>query len=92
MRGTVRPLDDSTLTVLSGGRKRAPRYHAAVQVIVDRDLCESNALCMEAAPEVFRIGEDDVLEVLDASPDESLRPKVEAAVRACPKMALSLAD
>jgi ferredoxin len=64
----------------------------SVQVIVDRDLCESNALCMEAAPEVFRVGEDDVLEVLDVSPAESLRPKVEAAVRACPKMALSLAE
>ena len=64
----------------------------AVKVIVDRDLCESNALCMDAAPEVFRVGEDDVLEVLDSSPDESLRPKVEAAIRSCPKVALSLAE
>ena len=88
----MRLLSASTLTVLAGGRKQTPRYHAAVQVIVDRDLCESNALCMDAAPEVFRVGEDDVLEVLDSSPDESLRPKVEAAVRACPKMALSLAE
>jgi ferredoxin len=64
----------------------------AVQVIVNRDLCESNALCVDAAPEVFLVGEDDVLEVLDVAPDESLRPKVEAAVRACPKMALSLAE
>lgn len=81
-----------TLTVLAGGRKRAPRYHAAVQVIVDRDLCESNALCMDAAPEVFLVGDDDVLEVLDPSPDEALREKVQAAIRACPKMALSLAE
>ncbi|MFP6580377.1 MAG: ferredoxin, partial [Myxococcota bacterium] len=55
-----------------------------MKVVVDYDLCESNALCMDCAPEVFRVEEDDTLTVLiEAVPDE-LRTKVEEAVRLCP--------
>ena len=35
-----------------------------MKVVVDYDLCEANALCMEACPEVFRVEEDDTLTVL----------------------------
>ena len=38
------------------------------RVVVDFDLCESNALCMEAAPEVFEVRDDDFLYVLDETP------------------------
>lgn len=64
----------------------------AVRVVVDYGRCESNALCMAAAPEVFEVGDDDQLYVLDENPPESLRAKVEAAVKACPKIALSIED
>lgn len=47
---------------------------------------------MAAAPDVFRVDDDDVLHVLDESPDEALRPQVEAAVRSCPLTALTLVD
>ena len=63
-----------------------------MRVVVDWDLCESNALCMAAAPEVFELQDDDTLLVLQETPDESLRPKVEAAVRACPKQAISIQE
>ncbi|MCF7551492.1 ferredoxin [Pseudonocardia sp. WMMC193] len=63
-----------------------------MKVTVDFDLCESNALCMAAAPEVFEVREDDFLYVLDENPPESLRAKVEEAVRACPKAAITLRD
>ena len=60
-----------------------------MKVVVDYDLCESNALCMDCAPEVFRVEEDDTLPVLiEAVPDE-LRTKVEEAVRLCPRQAIS---
>jgi ferredoxin len=65
---------------------------ATVRVTVDWDRCESNALCVEAAPGVFRVGDDDVLDVLQEEPDEELRSQVEAAVRACPMMALAITD
>jgi ferredoxin len=63
-----------------------------MRVIVDFDLCESNALCMGLAPEVFEVRDDDVLYVLDENPPEELRTKVEAAVRTCPKNAISIVD
>ncbi|MCE0767189.1 ferredoxin [Pseudonocardia kujensis] len=61
-----------------------------MKVHVDFDLCESNALCMAAAPEVFEVRDDDFLYILDENPPEELRGKVEEAVRACPKAAISL--
>jgi ferredoxin len=61
-----------------------------MKVVVDYDLCEANALCMQAAPEVFRVEEDDTLTVLVDAPDEALRAKVEDAVRLCPRQAIRL--
>jgi ferredoxin len=61
-----------------------------MRVVVNFDLCESNALCMDAAPEVFEVRDDDFLYVLDEHPPEELRSKVEQAVRACPKQAITL--
>ena len=63
-----------------------------MKVNVDFDLCESNALCMASAPEVFEVRDDDYLYILDENPPEALRPKVEEAVRNCPKAAISIED
>jgi len=63
-----------------------------MRVVVDYDLCESNALCMAAAPEVFEVRDDDLLYVLDERPPEVLREKVLAAVRSCPKNAISIRE
>jgi ferredoxin len=63
-----------------------------VHVIVDFDLCESNALCMEAAPAVFEVRDDDFLYLLDEHPGEDQRAAVELAVRSCPKRAISIED
>ncbi|MCU1499756.1 MAG: subB [Acidimicrobiales bacterium] len=61
-----------------------------MRVVVDFDLCESNAVCMGIAPEVFEVRDDDFLYVLQEEPDESLRAKVEESVARCPKQAISL--
>lgn len=63
-----------------------------MRVVVDWDLCESNGLCMAAAPEVFELQDDDTLLILKETPDESLREKVSDAIRTCPKQAISLTD
>ena len=68
------------------------RYTTCMRVIIDYDLCESNALCMAAAPEVFEARDNDLLYVLQEHPPEALREKVLAAVRACPKAAISIED
>lgn len=63
-----------------------------MKVVVDFDLCESNAVCMGVAPEVFEVREDDFLYILDENPSEALRPKLEEAVRACPRAAIKLVE
>jgi len=61
-----------------------------VKVIVDYDLCEANAVCMDVCPEVFKVDEDDNLHILMEEIPEELRPKVEEAVRLCPRQALRI--
>lgn len=63
-----------------------------MRVVVDYDLCESNAVCMGIEPSVFEVQDDDLLHILQEEPPEELRPKIEEAVRRCPKAALSIED
>lgn len=64
-----------------------------MRVNVDWDACESNALCMAACPEVFEVRDDDFLYLLiEGEIPADLRTKVEAAVKACPKQALSIVE
>jgi ferredoxin len=63
---------------------------AGYTVSADFDLCESNAVCMGIAPEVFEVREDNFLYVLQEHPPEALLDRVREAVESCPKRALSL--
>ena len=63
-----------------------------MRVVVNRNLCESFGVCTGVAPEVYELGDDDVLVILDEHPSDDLRPKVEEAVRLCPKQALSIEE
>jgi ferredoxin len=63
-----------------------------MRVRVDHNLCESNAVCVRLVPEVFEIDDDDRLQLRLERPPESLRARVEQAVRRCPKQALSIID
>ena len=62
----------------------------AWKVVVDFDLCESNAICMGIVPEVFEVRDDNFLYVLDENPPDALREKCDQAVRQCPKQAISI--
>ena len=63
-----------------------------MRIGVDFDTCESYASCMGAAPEVFEVREDGALYILNESPDESLRAKIEDAVRLCPTQSIWIVD
>lgn len=71
---------------------RKTRKGKQMKVVVDYDLCESNAICMQVAPEVFEVRDDDFLYVLNETPDESLREKMTEAVQRCPKQAIKIED
>ena len=59
-------------------------------VVVNRDRCEANQVCMRLAPDVFLVDEQDQLHVLVDTVGEGRRAAVERAVAACPRQALSL--
>ncbi|MFD0900347.1 ferredoxin [Actinomadura sediminis] len=61
-----------------------------MRVIVDYDICDSNGLCAEVAPEIFELDEEDRLRILDERPGPERWGTAEAAARACPKLAIAL--
>ena len=61
-----------------------------MKIVVDFDLCQSNALCVKACPEIFEVRDDGFLYILDETPGEELREKVEQAVEDCPTRAISI--
>jgi ferredoxin len=61
----------------------------AVKVRVDLEMCQSNGECVVVAPEVFELGDDDLLRY-DSEPDEALRERVERAARNCPVQAITV--
>jgi ferredoxin len=62
------------------------------KIVVDYNRCESNARCMQVAPDIFEVRDDDKLYVLNENPPESARDRVIKAVRVCPKQALSIKE
>lgn len=64
----------------------------AFKIVVNFDLCESNAICMDVAPELFEVRDDDFLYVLQDTPADELREKAESAADRCPKQAIALED
>jgi ferredoxin len=59
------------------------------RVRVDPRLCEGHALCIELAPEVFRLDADDVA-TCDPQQADVLWEEVKAAVDACPRGAITI--
>ncbi|MGX9792986.1 ferredoxin [Mycobacterium sp. MMS18-G62] len=61
-----------------------------MRVEVDRDLCESNAVCVGIAPDIFDLGDDDLARVLVDEVPQGRVDEVREAVGLCPKIALKL--
>ena len=63
-----------------------------MKILVDYDLCEANARCMEVAPDIFKVDDEDNLHVLIESPGDDRRAALEEAVRLCPRQAISIQE
>ncbi len=61
-----------------------------MKIVVDFDLCESNAVCMQIAPDLFEVRDDDFLYVLKEQPGDDDRVRVDECVQRCPKQAISI--
>ncbi len=58
-----------------------------MKVVVDADRCEGNGRCVAFAPEVFQMRGDETIVLMEDIP-ESLRIRVEEAIRLCPRQAI----
>lgn len=64
----------------------------AVRVIVDRDRCEGNAVCLGIAPDIFDLDDEDYAVVkLDPIPADR-EQLAEQAIAECPRAALLRGD
>lgn len=61
-----------------------------MKIVVDYALCESNARCIEVAPDICEARDDDNLHVLNDNPPAAARDRVLRAIKICPKHAISL--
>lgn len=61
-----------------------------MRIEVDWMACEANGICAALAPHIFAVNDDEVLEIKVSDVDPADLDAVEAAVRRCPKQALSL--
>lgn len=60
-----------------------------MRVLVDRDRCEGNAFCVNIAPQVFELDDDEYAVVLTDPVPAGQEALAEQAVAACPRAALS---
>ncbi len=63
-----------------------------MRIVVDRDRCEGNAICVGIDPELFQLDEDEYVVVkADVIPEDALE-RAEQAIAECPRAALSRKD
>ena len=60
------------------------------RIMVNRELCESNAECVSLAPAVFALDEEELCVILD--PEGAKDQRILDAARACPVDAITLVD
>lgn len=63
-----------------------------MKLVLDENKCSSLGMCESVAPDVFEVGEEGGLTILNPTPPEDERELMEEAVEACPTGALSIED
>jgi len=64
----------------------------AMRIKADFDLCESNAICVGMAPDIFDLDDDDYLVILKDEVPEGREEELRQVVANCPKSALSIEE
>lgn len=64
-----------------------------MKIIVDRQRCDGNGVCMGIAPEVFDVDDNLYLHVAEPIPDDpEIQARVRQSVTSCPILALKLVE
>jgi ferredoxin len=62
----------------------------SLRIEVDRGRCEGLGMCEAMASDFFELDDDEQMQVLNETPGDADRGHVNAAVQACPVLALTL--
>ncbi len=65
---------------------------APLTITLDTDLCQGHAVCVSEVPEVFAIGPNGKVQLLDAHPDPKLNDRIRAAARYCPTRTIKIEE
>ena len=63
-----------------------------MRVVVDRDRCEGNAICVGIAPDLFELDDDDYVMVTKDPIPAGEEALAEQAIAECPRAALTRRD
>jgi ferredoxin len=63
-----------------------------MKIVMNWDRCESNGMCVRAAPEAFSLDDKEVLTVMETDVPEALHEKVRMAAKRCPKRAITIEE
>ena len=69
-----------------------PEGEVSMRIKADFDLCESNAICVGMAPDLFDLDDDDYLVILAEEVPEGQAEELRQIVASCPKSALSVEE
>lgn len=57
---------------------------------VDDDLCQGHGVCESEAPQLFEVGKDRKVHVLNPNPTDDDMAQLQLAIKYCPTRALSV--
>lgn len=60
-----------------------------MKIIIDKEACIGDGICVSLCPDVFRMADDGKAEVID---EQSNEPCVQDAIDACPTEAISIEE
>jgi ferredoxin len=63
-----------------------------MKIVVDWSLCDGNALCAKAAPDLLTVDSSDTLHVLKPTFGQEDLERARRAVQVCPKCALRIEE
>jgi sterol 14-demethylase len=75
---------------VAASRSKVSRSKNRLKVSIDYGLCQGHAVCVSEAPQIFRLGSDGKLEVLESLPAIELNDRLEKASKFCPNRAIRL--
>ena len=62
-----------------------------MRIVINREACDGNGLCVAQAPQLLTMADDDELILLEPEFGEDQLDNARRAARVCPKAALSIA-